>query len=409
MRTLDLARARSGREERTRAAAPAAAPRAFPSLALLMSSGLLTVLTACSGSNAMGPLGSGGIGLGGAGGGTSATAGAPGTGGMDATGSGGTPSTGGGGATGPGAGGGLAGGGAVGTGGRGSGAAGTGVGGIAAGSGGRGPGGRSGAGSGGATAGAGGAITMAGSGGAGGATSEIPAGYVPAIMGVGYGGVRIASRDGGKTWGDRAIIPGAKNDDDGLLRAVVYGKGLWIATGWKYLTSTDGINWTDHGLLDDGSLKGCRIVEGLAYANGNFYAACGSATGVVYRSNDGSLSTWTKIGTIGNTEGHVYLSYHGGKFVAYGDSGTTFQSTDAVTWTVMEGVSQGTYCLGSFMNRSDCHQAAWFEEGFWLNVQWGGTILRSTDGKKFETVFQDEHDYTVYQGRVFTTGYVAPH
>jgi len=408
----DLARARSRRESRRGAGAPGAAPQPFPSLALLVSGGLLTVLTACSGSNAMGPpLGSGGIGLGGVGGGASAAAGAPGapgSGGMGATGSGGASTTGGGGASGPGAGGAGAIGG-TGSGGRGSGTAGTGVGGIAAGSGGRGPGGRSGAGSGGAAAGAGGSMTTAGSGGAGGATSEIPAGYVPAIMGVGYGGVRIVSRDGGKTWGDRSIIPGSKNDDEGLLRAVAYGKGLWIATGWKYLTSTDGINWTDHGLLDDGSLKGCRIVEGLTYANGSFYAACASAPSVVYRSSDGSLSTWTKIGTIGNTDGHVYLTYRGGKFVAYGDNKTTYQSTDAVTWTVMDGVSEGTYCLGSFMNRTDCHQAAWFEEGFWLNVQWGGTILRSTDGKKFDTVFMDEHDYTVYQGRVFTAGYVAPH
>jgi len=405
----DLARTRSRSAGPRCARAPGPAPAAFRSLALVVSTGLVAALTACSGSNAMGPpLGSGGVGLGGAaagmGGGTSATAGAPGSGGAGAPGSGGAPNTGG--APGPGvggrSGGGPATGGVTGTGG----AAGAGLGGATAGTGGRGAAGRSGGGSGGATAGAGGSMTMAGSGGAGGTAAEIPPGYVPAIMGVGYGGVRIVSRDGGKTWGDRVIIPGAKGDDEGLLRAVAYGKGMWIATGWKYFTSTDGINWTDRGMVDDGSLKGCHVVEGLTYANGNFYAACSGSPGVVYRSSDGS--SWTKIANIGNTQGHTYMTYRGGKFVAYGDSLTTFQSTDAVTWTVMDGVSEGTYCLGAFMNRSDCHDATWFEDGFWLNVQWPGGIVRSTDGKKFETVFTDERDYTVYQGRAFTPGYVAP-
>ena len=407
MRTFDdrrdLARAPSRGERRRCVHAPA------PPLALLVSGGLLTALTACSGSNAMGPpLGSGGIGLGGAAGGRDATAGAPGGPGSGGVGTGGASSGGAGGSGGPGSGGGSNGAsGGVGMTGTGGGMAGSGAGGRAAGSGsgGRGTAGKSGAGSG----GAGGGMTMAGSGGVGGSSPEIPPGYVPAVMGVGYGGVRIVSRDGGKTWGDRAIIPGSKNDDEGLLRAAVYGKGLWIATGWRYLTSTDGINWTDQGLLDDGGLKGCHIVEGLAYANGSFYAACASTPSIVFRSSDGSIASWTKIGTIGNTDGHVYLTYRGGKFVAYGDNKITYQSTDAVTWTVMDGVSEGTYCLGAYMNRADCHQAAWFEDGFWLNVQWGGTILRSTDGKKFDTVFQDEHDYTVYQARAFTAGYVAPH
>ena len=392
---------------------PRAAEAAFKVLRLV-SAGLMATLPACSGSTAMGPLGSGGVGVGGAksgggGGGGSAAAGAPGAGGTGAPGTGGSTSSSGGaaGTVGPGTGGaqsgtaGTAGSGGA-TGGRG-GASGTGVGGAPAGGGGRngGAGGRSG----GAAGGAGGSITTAGSGGAGG-SSEIPPGYVPAIMAVGYGGVRIVSRDGGKTWGDRAIVAGSTGDDQGLLRAVAYGKGLWIATGWKVLTSTDGVNWMDRGMVDDGGLKGCHIVEGLTYANGNFYAACGIGTGIVYRSPDGM--NWTMIGSIGDTKQHVYITYRGGKFVAWGDTKTTYQSTDAITWTVLDGVSEGTYCLGSFMNRGDCHGASWFEDGFWLNLQSPGMIVRSTDGKKFDVVFTDDRNYTLYDGRVFTAGYVAP-
>jgi len=412
-RTKTRSPSEDGDLRRGRAAGPAFGALG-PLGSLLLSAGLMVSLTACSGSSAMGPLGSGGVGMGGAGAGgdRSATAGAPGGGGIAAPGTGGgiNPNGGGGGTLGPGAGGRQGGSaGTVGATGTGGGAAGTGVGGTAAGAGGRSSGsaGRSGAGSGGATAGAGGSMTMVGSGGLGGSAPEIPAGYVPGIVAVGYGGVRIVSRDGGLTWTDRVITPGSMGDDQGLLRAVAYGKGLWIATGWQILTSTDGINWTDRGLVDDGGLKGCHIVEGLTYANGSFYAACGIGTGLVYRSADGM--NWTMIGMIGDTKQHVFITYRGGKFVAWGDTKTTFQSTDAVTWTVMDGVSEGTYCLGAFRNRSDCHEAAWFEDGFWLNMKSPGLILRSTDGNKFDTVFTDDRNYTIYDSRVFTPGYVAPH
>src|SRR4029077_2815382 len=162
-----------------------------------------------------------------------------------------------------------------------------------------------------------------------------PAGWVPALVGVGYGGIRIVSRDGGKTWGDRAYETTNGGDDDVLLRAVVYGKGIWVATGWKLWTSNDGVHWTDHGKLQDGPVKSCAIIEGLAYKDGTFFGVC---DGKVFQSSDGL--TWTKISNIGNTGSHVYLIYRGGKFVAYGDTKTSFQSDDAVTWTVMSGIDQ---------------------------------------------------------------------
>ncbi|MEO5726350.1 MAG: hypothetical protein ABI134_00845, partial [Byssovorax sp.] len=105
-----------------------------------------------------------------------------------------------------------------------------------------------------------------GSSGAGGA----PPGMVPGIITVGYGGIRIVSRDQGLTWGDRASEVTNGGDDEVLLRAVTYGKGLWIATGWKYWTSPNGVDWTDHGLVGKGILP-CGIVEGLAYFDGAFW------------------------------------------------------------------------------------------------------------------------------------------
>ena len=211
---------------------------------------------------------------------------------------------------------------------------------------------------GGATAGRGGG-TASGTGGSAGApgTGGAPAigdppGYVPALIGVGYGGIRIVSRDGGKTWGERTYDNPNGDDDGDLLRAVAYGNGLWIATGWKMVTSTDGITWTDRGQLGQTvKIGSCNIVEGLAFHGGSFFAAC--SPGNIFRSSDGL--TWTKISSVGgDTGGHMQLVYRGGKFVAWGDSGTSYESTDAMTWTVMSGIKQATYCEDTFKNRTDC-------------------------------------------------------
>jgi hypothetical protein len=245
-------------------------------------------------------------------------------------------------------------------------------------------------------------------GGTGGAAStEIPAGYVPALIGVGYGGIRIVSRDAGKTWGDRAYDKPDGGDDDVLLRAVTYGKGIWVATGWKLLTSTDGIRWNDRGKLADGPIPSCNIVEGLAYKDGHFFAACTpwSSPAAVFRSADGV--TWTKYANIGDTGGHLFLSYRGGKFVAYGDSKTSYQSTDALTWTVMSGIEQATYCDGTYKSRSACLESAWFDS-VWLRADWQGIISRSTDGKSFARAYLDDQKNTLYQSRALAAGYVAP-
>src|SRR5436305_1416738 len=93
-----------------------------------------------------------------------------------------------------------------------------------------------------------------------------------------WGARRGRRRRGG---GGRAYAETAGGDDLELLRAVVYGKGLWIATGWKLVTSTDGVHWTDHGKIAAGPIPACNIVEGLAYKQGSFFAACDSS---VYRS-----------------------------------------------------------------------------------------------------------------------------
>lgn len=277
----------------------------------------------------------------------------------------------------------------------------------------------SGTGSGGEGTGSGG-----GSGGGGGA----PSGMVPGIIAVGYGGIRVVSRDLGVTWGDRAFEVADGGDDEHLLRAVVYGNGLWIATGWKYWTSPNGVDWTSHGLISEGILP-CNIVEGLAYLGGSYWAACNiylsgqpDPVSAVFRSTDGL--TWGKeaFGTISSdAKGHLSLAAHGEKMVAYGDDGVSFESKDGVTWSVMAGLVAATYCEGQWKSLEACDPTAVskangneyydgvsFFDGAWLKGAWKGKIVRATDGKSYETVYTDDQMNSLYRGRAFADGYVAP-
>lgn len=241
-----------------------------------------------------------------------------------------------------------------------------------------------------------------------GSTGDTGTDGVEALIGVGYGGLRVVSRDGGETWTDRAAFSAAGGDDEDLLRAVAYGDGLWIATGWKLVTSTDGVNWTDHGLLNgDPALPPCNIVEGLAWADGAFYAACAdwTGTGNVYRSTDGAA--WSFHASIGPTEGHLFLAWNDGTFAAYGDTGTSFVSTDAVTWTELPGVVRATWCDGAWQSADACHGASWFD-GAWFRTGWPDRIERSTTGVDWTLVYTDPEENSLYQPRAIARGRVSP-
>jgi hypothetical protein len=225
---------------------------------------------------------------------------------------------------------------------------------------------------------------------------------------VGYGGLRVVSRDGGAHWSDAVSFAANGGDDENLLRAVVYGNGQWLATGWKFVTSADGVIWQDHGLIHE--LQGmppCNIIEGLAFDAGYFYGACNADGdgGVVFRSSDGT--SWERFASIGVTQGHLFLTYRGGVFVAYGDAPSSYQSTDAKTWTVLGGVTRATYCDDTWKSEKDCHDSSWFSAAF-LRADWQGRISRSSDGNQFADVYDNPDKNTLYQSRAIAAGMVAP-
>lgn len=261
----------------------------------------------------------------------------------------------------------------------------------------------------GGTVGAGGTGGIASSGGSGGdvgSDPEAPDGYVKALVAVGYGGIRLVSVDSGLTWTRTASFAASGGDDLDLLRAVVYGKGTWVATGWKLLTSPDGRAWTDHGKVNEGGFIPCNIIEGLAYADGWFYAACpGDPTSVTYRSSDGL--EWSEYGTIGETAGHLFLTRRGGVFAAYGDNGKSFFSDDGLSFTEDVGLGTATYCEDTWKSEAGCFDAAWFE-GAYYRGSWPAQLLRSTDGTDWDVVFDDDEGNGLYRPRAMAAGYVSP-
>lgn len=251
-----------------------------------------------------------------------------------------------------------------------------------------------------------------------------PAGQVPAIIGVGYGALRVVSRDQGLTWGDAARNPTAGNDDEDLLRAVAWGSaggGRWIATGWKLFSSADGVAWTDHGKLSDGILP-CNIVEGLAFFQGKFWATCGhyTATDLVtgaFTSTDGVTWDQTPVGTWPWVGGHAFLGTTRTELFSWGDDGKTYRSANGVDWMEDPSITAGLYCEGVLESSVDCAPGsvengyfggAFWKDDVWLVPQWMGKIARSTNGVDFTPVYDDPIGNTVYKGTAFAAGFAAP-
>lgn len=232
----------------------------------------------------------------------------------------------------------------------------------------------------------------------------------PALVGVGYGGLRIVSKDRGATWLTGAVEHESGGDDEDLLRAVAWANGRWLAVGWRATTSTDGVTWTpmrainrEGGVAWSGA-EACGLVEGLTSDGAAFYAACAEWEQPMhaYRSVDGEQ--WTDLGTIGDVGGHPALAHRDGVFYAYGDRGVSFRSSDGRSWSE-DPLERATYCEGSWKSQADCHDASWFD-GAYFKSEWQSKLLRSTNGNDFALVHDDPSNNALYQPRALAAGFV---
>lgn len=244
------------------------------------------------------------------------------------------------------------------------------------------------------------------------AGSLVPPGQVAGLVGVGYGGLRVLSRDGGATWNQAKAETDGGGDDYELLRAVAWSHGTWMAVGWSVTTSTDGVTWTPLSRInEDGGTRwegaeSCGLVEALTADDQYFYAACASGDDPhhAFRSADGLQ--WTDVGTIGAVGGHPSIAHRAGAFYAYGDPKTSFRSSDAITWTE-DPLQEATFCEGTWKSLADCHDASWWG-GAYFRSEWQSKVTRSTTGSDFVVVHDDPSNNTLYRPRAMAAGWVAP-
>lgn len=144
---------------------------------------------------------------------------------------------------------------------------------------------------------------------------------------MGYGGRRIRSTDDGATWtDDQSLVPNG-GDDDTLLRTIAWGNGLFVAAGWRIMTSTDGVMWSDTPKDQFNQ----NWMGQMLWGNARFVGVGGYGS----RVESADAKTWTQhsIDTIAS-HAHGAIAFGAGKgFVSINDDGAVTTSPDGLAWT----------------------------------------------------------------------------
>jgi hypothetical protein len=227
---------------------------------------------------------------------------------------------------------------------------------------------------------------------------------VTAIVGVGYGGIRIISRDLGTTWTDETHFTVNGGDDNELLRSIVFGNKVWIAAGARYLTSPDGVSWTDRGRTRDViDAVPCVIAESIAFTGDRFVAACGD---FLASSTDGLA--WTRLAETPAIEKHPELSFDPAtrRLAITGDNLRSFVSSDlGATWTELANVAGVRFCKDAFLPEEDC--PGFWVDGVFLESQFPSTIRRAVGDGAFREVYVDPSRNEIFTSYAFAVGRVA--
>lgn len=271
----------------------------------------------------------------------------------------------------------------------------------------------------------------------------------PLIVAAGYGGLIMRSEDEGMTWSQVRVDPWLQEkvdpmckdpaacdpndpaydpatcqpcarrcsggDDKCLLRDIIYAKGLFVAVGWKILTSPDGLTWTERTVANQQWCGGA--------AEGAGQLVCAGGCGNVYGAADGL--SWAKLSNPTQGCGHIRsLAFGQGVFVATGDNGLAITSPDALSWTPIMQADLGKVIFrdGAFLALSSERNAThsyrstdglqwtrvestferFFERGVYLRG--GRQISRSVDNIDWQRVATD----LPHSLQAFAYGYTAP-
>lgn len=189
-------------------------------------------------------------------------------------------------------------------------------------------------------------------------------------LAVGYGGRRMITSDGGKTWTHDTSWVEKGGDDNNLLRGVCYGAGKFVAVGGSKIApvvvSKNGRDWKEQ------KLEGGWIGD-VAFGNGWFVAVGGG--GSYLRSKDGL--EWeprerNKENKPGYPRHYRKIAFGNGVFVAVGDKGRRTLTSDGITWTNDQPI-----------NDKQKRQNIIFANGRFVIIGSSGYLTTSTDGKNW--------------------------
>ncbi len=180
------------------------------------------------------------------------------------------------------------------------------------------------------------------------------------FIAVGNSGAFLTSSDG-VSWTQQAVGVGAH------LHAVAKADGLIVAVGenGSVTRSENGTNWS---LGNSGTGEPLR---GITFGKGMFVAVGGASDGVILTSTDGLH--WT------SRVSQVYRPFHGvaygnGVFVAVGQNNLIYRSTDGLTWVSLRDSENVNY-LNTVI----------FSDGQFVAAGFSGVILTSPDGTTWTT------------------------
>jgi hypothetical protein len=154
-----------------------------------------------------------------------------------------------------------------------------------------------------------------------------------------------------------------------LLNDVIHSGTRFVAVGSSsvILTSADGLTWA-RATVPAGLNLSAVATSGTRYAAvGTLASNPATSRGVVVRSEDGL--TWTTSSLPAGSGSVFGLAYGAGRFVAVGELGLIYTSSDAVNWTAAPTGISSTL------------RAVTFADGLFVATGDAGRVLTSPDGQ----------------------------
>ncbi len=195
----------------------------------------------------------------------------------------------------------------------------------------------------------------------------------PVFVVAGYEGGRVSSRDLGLTWSDAQKL-GPYGDNEFVLSGVTYGKGVFVAAGWKVLTSSDGESWTERQHPESEWFGSVNFGLNMFVAAGGSGYTAYSSDGINWQRGSGLDGEASDTSAFGN-----------GVFMAATRDGNWWRSTDGKVWNAdSDGHNPDRifWCVDRFAETCSstvpAHKTA-FGQGVYIRIE-NEQIRRSTNG-----------------------------